>query len=246
MKLRQIVLVAEDLEKSRQQVFSLLGLSEDYKDPFVAGFGVENSVMAFADTFLEIVAPLKSDTAAARHLARRKGDGGYMVIAQADNLAREHERIEELGIRKIWEVDLPEAKAFHMHPKDTGGAIASLDEMVPPNAWLWAGPDWENRQASLVTGIEGVDVQSDNPDAMASKWAQIFDREISQANALPILNLDSGYIRFTQAIDDRGPGVSTIYFRTNHLQQILANARELGLDIKGQRVSVCGTDFCFI
>ena len=44
MRLRQVAFVAENLMQVREELFQLLGLSEDYADPGVGEFGLENSV----------------------------------------------------------------------------------------------------------------------------------------------------------------------------------------------------------
>ena len=91
----------------RQQFFQLLGLNADFADR-LAEFGLENSVMAIGDTYLEIVA-LSQDTAE-RLLKRRGGDGGYMVICQVDDIAPYRSHTEALKVRKVWDADLPDAR----------------------------------------------------------------------------------------------------------------------------------------
>jgi hypothetical protein len=62
MRLRQIALVAGQLESARSQFFTLLGIDDDFADLGVSEFGLENSVMAIGDTFLEIVVPTQPGT----------------------------------------------------------------------------------------------------------------------------------------------------------------------------------------
>jgi hypothetical protein len=75
VRLRQVVLVARDLERVVATLRARLGLGEPFRDPAVGSFGLENAVMALGDTFVEVVSPVKPDTAARRHLERRGGDG---------------------------------------------------------------------------------------------------------------------------------------------------------------------------
>jgi len=139
MRLRQVAFVAENLMQVREELFQLLGLSEDYADPGVGEFGLENSVMTIGDTFLEVVSPTQTGTTAGRLLERRGGDGGYMVLVQTDDIEFMRNHTESLNVRKIWELDSDDTKAFHLHPKDIGGAILSVDQMEPPESWRWAG-----------------------------------------------------------------------------------------------------------
>jgi hypothetical protein len=246
MRLRQIALVAKELAPVKRQIFALLGIEKDYQDVGVGEFGLENSVMAIGDTYLEVVAPIKDNTAAGRLLERRSGDGGYMVIAQTDDISQDSVRIEKLGVRKIWEENLPDVKAFHMHPKDVGGAIASIDQMIPPKSWRWAGPLWQDQGAKLVDEIVGVELQSEDVKAMASRWSEVFDKPIADANNGSSIALDQGEIRFVKESNGRGSGVSGVYFRTKNLQSILKIAKAEGLEIDNNRVTVCGTNFYFV
>lgn len=246
MRLRQVALVAHELAPVRKQLFALFGLQRDFKDPGVGAFGLENSVMAIGSTFLEVVAPVKDDTTAGRLLARRGGDGGYMVIVQTDDLSIDKARIEKLGVRIVWEADLPDAKAFHMHPRDVGGAIVSFDQMSPPESWKWAGDDWQNRSADLVDEIVGVELQAEDVQTMADRWAEVFGREVSSGEDCLSITLDHGVIRFVKDTNGRGDGVCGVDVRTDKLASILSIANQEGLEIEGNRVTVCGTDFRFV
>lgn len=246
MRLRQVALVARELAPVRSLFFSLFGLQRDFNDPGVGEFGLENSVMAIGGTFLEVVAPVKDDTTAGRLLERRGGDGGYMVIVQTDDLTVDNARIEALGVRKVWEVNLHDAKAFHMHPRDVGGAIVSFDQMLPPESWKWAGHDWQKRSASLVDEIVGVELQAEDVGAMADRWAEVFGKEVSFGEDCLLITLERGEIRFVEDTNGRGDGVSGVDVRTSNLASILGIAKQEGLDVEGNRVTVCGTDFRFV
>ena len=117
-----------------------LGLGEPYNDPAVAYFGLANAVFAIGDTFLEVVSPTQPDASAARHLERRGGDGGYMLMLQVDDLAGARSRAGELGVREVFEVDVDEIAEVHLHPADMRGAIVSLSRPEPPTAGSGADP----------------------------------------------------------------------------------------------------------
>ena len=65
-----------------------------------------------------------------------------MIIIQVDKFEDSQKLVNEYDIKTVWETDLPEAKAMHLHPKQMGGAILSLDWMEPKESWKWAGPNW--------------------------------------------------------------------------------------------------------
>ncbi|HJP36842.1 MAG TPA: hypothetical protein QF901_12720, partial [Gammaproteobacteria bacterium] len=84
LHLRQIAFVAEKLQPVLDDLRGVLGLEVCFVDPEVDVFGLENSLVPIGTNFIEVVAPVKEGTAGGRYLERRQGDGGYMVITQAD------------------------------------------------------------------------------------------------------------------------------------------------------------------
>ena len=199
VRLRQAVLVAADLEPVSAQLRSELGLDEPYADPGVGGFGLHNAVYAVGDTFLEVVSPTRPDTTARRYLDRR-GDGGYMVIFQLDDLEAARERTAAMGVRVVWQVDLPDISGTHLHPADTRGAIVSLDRADPPGSWRWGGPDWIGKQGTGAPGrLHGVTITASDPAELAARWGEILGVEPTGDR----LELDASYVSFEQAEDDR-------------------------------------------
>ncbi len=88
IQLRQICLVARELQPVIEDLTQVLGINTCYVDPGVGKFGLENTLMPVGRNFLEVVAPVEENTAGGRYLDRRNGDGGYMVITQADTLGQ--------------------------------------------------------------------------------------------------------------------------------------------------------------
>jgi hypothetical protein len=139
----------------------------------VAEFGLHNALMTIGDQFLEVVSPVAEGTTAGRLLDKRGGDGGYMAIFEVDDLDARVERLGELGVRVVWHIDLDDIRARHLHPRDVGGAIVSIDEPRPDGAWRWAGPWRSHEETSVVTAIAGIDVAAADPDAMRARWAEV-------------------------------------------------------------------------
>ena len=245
MKLRQVALVAERLAPVREQLFGLLGLTSDFADPGVGEFGLHNSVMAIGNTFLEVVAPKGPGTAAGRLLERRGGDGGYMVLLQVDEIEFYAAQTESLGIRKIWEIDRADARAFHVHPRDIGAAIVSFDQMIPPESWAWAGPGWQDRRATNVAGITAVDIQGEDPAVLAATWSSVLNRDCYYSRGKSVITLDEGLVNVVPITDERGEGVCAVEFEVSNKSAIEKQAAVLGLEIKGNEVEICGTCFRF-
>src|SRR5437660_10082525 len=176
-RLRQAVIAAHDLDEVAGQLRSALGLSEPFADPGVEHFGLRNAVFALADSFLEVVSPIRPDTSAGRLLERRGGDCGYMLMLQVADLAAARDRVRKLGIREVFEVSLDDMAEVHLHPADIRGAIVSLSQPEPPAAWRWGGPNWQGRRGGGVE-LSGATLTVSQPVDIADGWAQIVDEPI--------------------------------------------------------------------
>jgi hypothetical protein len=193
-----------------------------YRDPLVAEFGLENAMLPIGDQFLEVVSPTRSDSAAARHLARH-GDSAYMLILQSDALERDRARLQRLGVRVIWQAQHPDMRALHLHPKDVGAAIVSLDQPSPPESWRWAGPDWKPPAAGHAQSqICEATIGAVDPEALARRWAEVLG---TAAPANQRIALAQGALHFTKAAAD------------------LIVGYRLALLGEPQSVTVCGTRF---
>ena len=244
MRLRQFVFVAEQLEPAVEEIGSVLGLEECYRDSGVAEFGLENALFPVGGNFLEIVAPTQSGTAAGRYLERRGGNGGYMVLTHCADAVAHRERILANGIRKVWQHDGPEAYATHFHPADTGGAILSIDSMASSTdyreemtSWQWAGPDWRNHvKTNKTEAMVGLEFQADDPARLADIWAGLMDRP-AQDNRI---ELDNASLTFTTIEDGRGPGVGGLVLKASDPDAVMAEADSRGLKTGDNRFMLCG------
>ena len=210
MRIRQLAFATHDLAVARYQLFALLGLDADFSDPGVAEFGLHNSVVATGTSFLEIVSPFEENTAVSRMLDRMHGDCGYMVLFQVDDLAPVSERVEQLGLRKIWQVERAEVKAFHVHPKDIGGALVSFDEMIPAEEWVWAGSQWQDRKAQCTGDITSCQISVQQPQKVAETWAHVLgiNPEISRTGGVSLAMTDGAKVHFVAPGTDRREGLT--------------------------------------
>jgi len=198
-RLRQAVLVARELGPVSEHLRSELGLGEPFADPGVGAFGLHNAVYAIGDTFLEVVSPTRPDTTAGRYLDRR-GDGGYMVILQLSDLDAARERAAAMGIRTVWQLDLPDISGTHLHPADTRGAIVSLDRADPPGSWRWGGPDWTEREGTGAPGqLRGVTIAVNDPAETAARWGELLGIEPYGEAVV----LDGSFVRFEPGDQER-------------------------------------------
>ena len=174
-RIRQAVLVVRELEPAVALLQRELGAPEPFHDPGVGRFGVENAVLAVGDSFLEVLAPVQTDTAAGRHLDRRGGDAGYMVMLQVADMAATRARLADLGVRVVWQTELPDAVDLHLHPHDVPGALVAVDTMDPPGSWRWGGPRFEGPSFAAPTqgGLTGLTVAVPDPADAARRWATV-------------------------------------------------------------------------
>lgn len=227
MRLRQAVLVARDLEPAAAALRTELGLGEPYADPGVGAFGLRNAVFAVGDAFLEVVSPAQRGTTAGRYLDRH-GDGGYMLIFQLADLDAARARAASLGVRMVWQLDLPDISGTHLHPADTRGAIVSLDRADPPGSWRWGGPEWTGRTGTRAPGaLTGATVAVADPEAVAARWGEILGVRPAGGD----LALDGGYVRFEQAAEERLTEVEVA------LPAAVRRGRD-GIEVGGMRFSL--------
>lgn len=213
MRLRQVALVARQLDPVVDALCRTFELEVSFRDPGVETFGLRNAVMPVGDTFLEVVSPEREDASAARFLERRGGDGGYMVIVQSDDLEADRLRLKQLGVRIVWELALDDAATIHAHPRDVGGAILSFDVMHPTESWRWAGPSWpEHVRTARATSLAAVELEARDPPALASRWSEVLDRPAAPGPGADEweIALDDGRIRVVPERDGRGDGLSCV------------------------------------
>ncbi len=244
MRIRQIVFAAQSLQQGRDAVAALFQLAPPFRDPGVAEFGIDNAVFVFGDQFIEVISPYHGDTACGRHLARH-GDSGYMLLLQTDDLARERQRFAALGVRSIWSGEHPDIVAMHLHPKDVGGAIVSVDEPRPASSWRWGGPGWKVQAGRAGEQcIRGVTLRSPDPAALAKRWAEVLGRPAPAANAgVWRVALTDGFADFKPCTDTQSKeGVAGFTLAVAEPRAVLERAQAAGLEVDGPRIAMMGTD----
>ncbi len=249
--LRQICLVVTDIEPVLNGLMKILELRPCYTDPGVGEFGLQNVLLPVGSNFLEIVAPIKSDTAARRYLDRRGGDGGYMVICQVGN-EQEQETVRKNAdmqkVRVAWQSRTEEFSCMQLHPKDMGGAFLEVDWDIHgefTGSWHPAGgSSWKDAYSiGCVKKIKAVKIQSAKPKNLAKHWGLVSGTKFNLDRGVPILNLANAKLEFINLKDERGDGLSEIDIEVNNARKILERALKINFLVEGNGVYIGGVRF---
>jgi hypothetical protein len=247
MRLRQVALIAHDIDPVAKQLADVFGLQVGFRDPGVEVFGLTNVVMPVGGEFLEIVSPFRDDASGARYLARRGGDAGYMVILQDADALAHRARIEATGARVIAKSDGHRYRFTHFHPGDCAGVLMSIDSVEgdaawrePQSDWPPAGPDWRNHPSTESLGIAAVTIQSRDPLAACERWCELLDCGARTGGDALEIGLDHGVVRFVSPVDDDGTGVVGLDIEVRDGHETLDRARSAGLPVAAGAVQICG------
>lgn len=180
LRLRQVCLAAPRLEPVLDDLQAILGLRICHRDPGLIAYGLENALLPVGTDFLEVVAPVQSDTAAGRFIHRTQGHGGYMAIFQCDDPRAGQARAAALGVRTAHEIDRPGAyTSVQLHPRDCRAAFIELGhspggEDRSTGTWWPAGPHWQGGVRTDDTRrLLGITLQSPEPAALLAHWAAL-------------------------------------------------------------------------
>jgi hypothetical protein len=178
VRLRQICLAAPHLEPVVGDIAALMGLEVCYRDGHVGKYGVENALLPVDTILLEVVAPLRSGTAAGRFLDKTGGRGGYMAIFSCDDPDERGRNAQTMGVRIAHVIDNPPYHGVQLHPRDCRAAFIEFNHTEGSDdilgAYPPAGPDW---QRSIRTGVTRalveIEMQSADPHGLALHWSRI-------------------------------------------------------------------------
>ena len=251
IQLRQICLVAEELKPVIDDLTEILGIKACFIDPGVGHFGLENTLMCVGRNFLEVVAPIEENTAGGRYLEKRGGDGGYMVICQADSYESQQavrQRALDNNVRIAHESARENWNICQIHPRDMIAAFFEI-EWVPPNDfngnWMPAGgTQWEDKvDQSTTIDYVGVELQGPDPVELADRWGKVAGLPIDRDGEQLSMELNNATIRFVEATDGRGPGLGGLDIAVADRTGILERAKARNCYVSDNQVDICGTRF---
>ena len=198
-----------------------------------------------------MVVPVEENTAAGRSLDRRGGDGGYMVICQADSAANQQavrQRALDNGVRIAWETERENWNICQIHPGDMKAAFFEIDwDAANDFTGNWqpaGGTQWFDKvDQSVTVDYAAVELQGPDPVGLAELWGKVAGLPVVRDGAVLRMALNNVDIRFVEAEDGRGHGLGGLDLKVANRERILAAARERGAQVDGDRVHVCGVRF---
>ncbi len=254
IQLRQICFVARDLDTTIDNLESIFGIHRCFVDEGVGKWGLVNTLLPIGRNFLEVVVPVAENTSAGRYLDRRQGDGGYMVICQADskdNQQAVRQRALEHGVRIAFEAERETWNICQLHPGDMRAAYFEIDwddHSDLTGHWEPAGGvQWEAKvDQSITVDYVAVELQDPDPAGLAELWGKVAALPVTRDGETWHIALNNVDIRFIEATDGRGPGLGGLDLKVADRAAILAAAKARNAYISDHEVAVCGVRFRLI
>ena len=241
LRLRQICLVAPQLEPVISDIAGIMGLDVCYRDGNVAKYGLENALLPVDTILLEVVAPTQAGTAAGRFLEKTGNRGGYMAIFCCEDPDARGARANAMGVRTANVITHAPYHGVQLHPRDCRAAFIEFnhtdgsDDVLGP--YPPAGPDWQKAIRKDVTlALTEVEMESPDPQGLAAHWGKILGVEANGAE----LKLPNATFRFVKGKSDLMSGLT---FKVADIAKIRDAAKAKGYKVSGDSFDLCGVTF---
>jgi hypothetical protein len=243
IRLRQICLVAPQLEPVIADLCDIMELNVCYRDGNVAKYGLENALMPVDTILLEVVAPTRSNTAAGRFLDKTGGRGGYMAIFCCDDPDARGKHANALGVRTANVIDHRPYHGVQLHPRDCRAAFIEFNHTDGSDdilgAYPPAGPNWQKSiRKDLTQTLTEVEMQSPDPAGLAAHWGRIIGIAVSSSvDGAPELKLPNARFRFVKDDDEIMSGLT---FRVVDAAKACGAAKARGYTVSNNAFLLCG------
>jgi hypothetical protein len=246
LRLRQICLVAPQLEPVVPDISDIMGLNVCYRDGNVAKYGLENALLPVDTILLEVVAPTQPGTAAGRFIEKTNGRGGYMAIFCCDDPDARGRHANAIGVRTANVIDHAPYRGVQLHPRDCRAAFIELnhtdgsDDILGP--YPPAGPDWQKSIRTDVTqALTEIEMQSPDPEALAEHWGRILGlsaHKVAEGGAE--LALPNARFRFAAGESEIMSGLT---FKVADVAKVCNAARGKGYAVAADSFLIGGVTF---
>jgi methylmalonyl-CoA/ethylmalonyl-CoA epimerase len=123
-----VAIAVQDLEAAIAWYEAAFGATVEHRE-VVESDGVEEALLSVAESYVQLLTPIRDDSPVAKYLAKR-GEGLHHIGYRVDDCAKALESLRAQGNRLLDEVPRPGSRgttvAF-VHPK---GAFGTLIELV--------------------------------------------------------------------------------------------------------------------
>lgn len=250
LRLRQICVVAPELEPAVDDIGAIFGLDVCHRDPKVEVFGVTNALFVAGTTFIEIIAPFQENTAAGRFLERSKGRGGYIAIFDCPDPDARQKHAAAMGVPTAFEIDRPGSyRCVQLHPRKCRATMLEFDRTTGGEAltglYSPAGGDgWQKYIDTTTTrAITGIEAISPRPDDLANHWAAILQRPVDTSGEAPTIHIDGAGIRITANVDDDRELLEAVLVEVVNPAAVMAEATRRGKATGPRSIGLCGMAF---
>lgn len=133
IRLRQVALVAADLDSTVAALCEHLGLTVCYHDPGVGMFGLHNALMTDRRPVPggRLPHPGRHHRRAAVGQARWRRWLHQRAIYEVDDLDARETALDDAGVRIVWRGDLPDIHGRHLHPADIAARSSASTSRCP-------------------------------------------------------------------------------------------------------------------
>ena len=246
IRLRQICLVAPQLEPLIADMADIMGLAVCYRDGNVEKYGLVNALLPVDTILLEVVAPFRDRTAAGRFLEKKGGRGGYMAIFCCEDPFARAKHANSVGVRTANVITHAPYCGVQLHPRDCRAAFIEFnhtdgsDDVLGP--YPPAGPDWQKFIRKDVTqAITAVEMQSPDPAGLAAHWGKIIGVAVTKTdNGDAELQLPNCSFCFVEGDSEI---MSALEFRVRNVGAVCEAARRRGYAVAGSEFPLAGVGF---
>lgn len=226
--IRQVVLLVPELEPALAEFRETFGFAEGIKSPGITKWGFEHEVFTFGDSFLEICAPLETDSHPGK-LMERKGAMGYMVVVQVDNLDKVLTKAAAQGIKPLFVENLHGNPISQWHPKALG-TLVEFDQIDPHDSWHYAPRVFEKKCTDVALDVVGAVLAVADPEATASTWSALLEAPLIDPSTL---DLQRTRLSFVPVVGERS-GLVEIELEPRDPSRV------------GETIRLSGVDFSFV
>src|SRR3954465_233188 len=246
LRLRQICLVAPQLEPVIADITDIMGLNVCYRDGNVAKYGLENALLPVDTILLEVVAPFQPGTAAGRFMDKTLGRGGYMAIFCCDDPDARGRAANAIGVRTANVIEHPPYHGVQLHPRDCRPAFIAFNHTEGSGDLLGpyppAGPNWQQSIRKDVTqALVGVEMESPEPEGLAGHWGQIIGIPASKTESggmqIVLPNCTFSFVKGFREI------MSGLRFRVSDVARVGDAAKAKGHTVAGDSFFLGGVTF---